>query len=674
MYRNNCRYGLANFLGAWRLYFCLLASVYLIPFARAQGSFDQNRGIVLHGTVVTMDSAGSILRDGSILIRNGKIVAMWQGPTAPSGTQMGGAVDIYLGENALIFPGLINLHNHASYDALDLWPPPSSHVQTAFGRPQGTEPYANRYQWNDVTNTSPAEYRRLVDTPQLVLTSSVGLGLRSEAVKYSEVKAMLGGETTFQDGTPDPATDNVLIRNVESLNFGRQAVASRVPAIAQLSGGDLSSLLTQMQHGQIDAWLVHLAEGVRDIQRRPGDLSSSRAEFATLASKGLLTDMTVIVQGNGLEAEDFVSMRNAPSIRQDGTGDGLGAKLVWSPLSNLLLYGQTALVYQAFNAGLVISLGTDWSPSGSRNLLDELKIADITLRDPRLLGTDRDLSPSLSISGKKGDALRDAETALDKVLVEMVTINPAKTLRWNQSVGSIEAGKFADLIVITKPVRGSRQKFPDSPYRNLIDATERDVRLVLVNGEPRSGDEALMALLKPQNYEIVTSESTCFQKAIDVTNPAVPKGTETFAGLKQTLAAALKAFGGDNPPAGGGPADNTNTYSYLKANIPGASVLTDAQFRGELSFFAGLTLDGRLNLEGIHLSPVLIENDHFFFHVLGADINLTTGLIADHDPPFALYPANFNQVQAVGNPFDAEDYRERYFDACSVESQLGPFE
>jgi 5-methylthioadenosine/S-adenosylhomocysteine deaminase len=674
MLSNSYRRGLRIFFAACRLSCCVLVGMYLVPFMHAQGSFDQTRGIVLHGTIVTMDSAGTILLNGSILIRNNKVMAMWEGPVAPTGTQVGAAIDIYLGEEALIFPGLINLHNHASYDALDLWPAPSSHVQAALGRPRGTEPYANRYQWNDVTNTAPPEYRRLVDTPQLILTSSSGLGLRSEAVKYSEVKAMLGGETTFQDGTPDPATDNVLIRNIESLNFGRQAITSRVPAIAQLNGSDLSSLLTHMQNGQIDAWLVHLAEGVRDSQRRMGDLSSSRGEFATLVSKGLLTDMTVIVQGNGLEAEDFVSMRNAPSIRLDGTGDGLGAKLVWSPLSNLLLYGQTALVYQAFNAGVVVSLGTDWSPSGSRNLLDELKVADIALRDPRLLGVDRGLSPSLSINGKTGDALRDAEIALDKFLVEMVTSNPAKTLRWNQSVGSIEAGKFADLIVINKPLSGFWQNLPDSPYRNLIDATERDVRLVLVNGEPRSGDKALMALLKPQNYEIVTTDSACFQKAIDVTSPAVPKGTETFAGLKQTLAAALKAFGGDNPPAGGGPADNTNTYSYLKANIPGASVLTDAQFRGELSFFAGLTPDGRLNLEGMHLSPVLIENDHFFFHVLEADINPTTGLIADHDPPFALYPANFNQVLAFGNPFDDEDYRERYFEACSVESRLGPFE
>jgi 5-methylthioadenosine/S-adenosylhomocysteine deaminase len=634
------------------------------PALTSAQPFDPGRGIVLRGTIVTMDSSGTILRDGSILVRNHKIVAIWKGLNPPNPTMVNGAIEANLASNSLIFPGLINLHNHPTYDVLDPWPPPSSDIQSSLGRPLGTEPYANRYQWNDVSNTSPAEYRRLVDSPQLLLISSIGLGLLSEVVKYSEIKAIFGGETSFQDGLPDPATDNLIVRNVESLNFGRQRIESRVPAIGDLTGSDLTSLLSRMQNGRIDAWLVHLAEGVRDTERRPGDNTSSRAEFTTLSAKGPLSDETVIVQGNGLEEQDFAAMRAAPSIRSDDSGDGLGAKLVWSPLSNLLLYGQTALVYEAIREGVTIALGTDWSPSGSRNLLDELKIADIALRDLRLLGADRILIPSLSIAGKTGNARRDAEIALDKLLVQMVTTNPAKTLRWNHEVGSIEAGKFADLLVIKKPNRESAKGLPDSPYRDLIDATEKDVQLVLVDGEPRSGDVELMAKLKPADYEIVRSEEGCFQKAVDVTNSALPKGTETFAYLKQTLGTALKALGGDNPSSAGGPANSSNTYSYLKANIPGAASLTDTQFQNELAFFVGFAPNGGLNLEAIQLSPVLVESDHFYFHLLGGEVSQSTGLIADDDPPFGLYLANFNQVQPLGNPFAAEEYRDRYFDLC----------
>lgn len=648
-----------------RLLFCFLVCVFALTPAIAQQPFDAARGIILRGTVVTMDAAGTILHDGNVLVRNGKIVATWEGPKAPDGTLVGDAVNIDLGPKALIFPGLINLHNHPTYSMLNLWAAPSSHIQNSLGRSLGTEPYANRYQWNLVSGTPSPEYRRLVASPQLLLVSPQGLNLYPEVEKYAEIKAMLGGETAFQGAPADPATDNILIRNVDNLNFNRDRIESLVPAINGLSGSELDSLLTRMRNSQVDAWITHLAEGVRDNQRRDGDPTSSRAEFATLVSKGLLTDTTVIVHGNGLEPEDFAAMRNAPSIRLNGTGDGLGAKLVWSPLSNLLLYGQTTLIYPALGAGLTVSLGTDWSPSGSRNLLDELKIADMILRGSQQLAGDRDLIPGLSITNKTGHTLKQAETALDKLLVEMVTTNPAKTLRWTDEVGSIEAGKFADLFVITKHNRPSTKGLPDSPYRNLIDATEEDVHLVLVNGEPLSGDVALMNILKPGDYEIITGEGGCFQKGIDVTNPTVPKGTQTLAFIEETLRNSLAALGGDNPPSEGGPADNSNTYSYLKANIPGAGGLTDAQFRQQLAFFVGLDPQGRLNLEAIQLSPLLVEDDDFHFKLLGGEVFAESVLIADTSPPFRLYPANFNHIQPLGNPFAAKEYRDRYYEFCA---------
>jgi cytosine/adenosine deaminase-related metal-dependent hydrolase len=625
--------------------------------------FDPAQGILIHGTVVTMDAAGTILHNGSVLVRNGRIIATWNGQRPPQGISIGSAVPIDLGSQALIFPGLINLHDHLTYDMLELWPAPSSHLQGSLGRPLGTEPYANRYQWNLMLGNASPELRRLVDTPQALLNSTIGLNLYPEVGKYAEVKAVLGGETAIQGGPADPRVDNILIRNVDHGNFARDRIESRVPSIDGLSGTELSDLLTRMQNGQVDAWIVHLAEGVRDSQRRVGDAFSSRAEFATLTSKGLLTDMTVIIHGDGLEPDDFSAMRAAPSIRLDGSGDGLGAKLVWSPVSNLLLYGQTALVYHALKAGVVVSLGTDWSPSGSRTLLDELKIADIALRDPRLLGADRDLMPNLSITGKEGDAREEAEIALDKLLVEMVTTNPAKTLRWTQEVGSIEPGKFADLVLITKRNHPSAEDLPNSPYRNLIDATEENVRLVVVNGEPLAGDVAIMSQLKPGDYEVVTSVGDCFEKAIDVTNPAAPQGTETFAEIQTALHDALNAMGGDNPPPDGGPADDSNTYSYLKAHIPGASALTDAQFRQLLTYYFGLAPNGRLNMEGIQLTPVLVEDDDFYFHLLGGEV-FANGLIADTTPPFGLYLANFNHIQLLGNPFTANGYRDRFYEFC----------
>jgi hypothetical protein len=391
--------------------------------------FDPARGLVPRGTIVTMDDQHTVIEDG----------VYWCAMTVSSpcgkvglrllGQRLVRAETIDFGPSALIFPGMINLHDHPTFDMLRLWPAPSSDVQPGLGRPLGTEPYADRYQWNDMMGVSTPEFRRLVELPQLALVSSQGLHLLTELVKYAKAKALVGGETTLQGAIPSLETDGVLARNAESVNFGRQGIQSRVPSIASFDGGPLATLLSQMQNGQVDAWLVHLAEGVPDGDRRPGDPTSARSEFTLLKSKGLLTDMTVIVHGSGLEAQDFADMRAAQSIRTDGTGDGLGAKLVWSPLSNLLLYGLTTNVYKALAVGVLVSLGTDWTPSGSRNLLGELKVADIALRDPIRLGRSRSLLPELSVVGKNSQDAEQAEHALDRLLVDMVTRNPAKTLR-----------------------------------------------------------------------------------------------------------------------------------------------------------------------------------------------------------------------------------------------------
>ena len=109
-------------------------------------------------------------------------------------------------------------------------------------------------------------------------------------------------------------------------------------------------------------------------------------------------------------------------------------------------------------------------------------------------------------------------------------------------------------------------------YRDLIDATEREVGLVLVGGDPLAGDVALMSLLKPSDYEVVASPAGGFQKAVDVTTTAlVPEGGETLAHLTTELQLGLQALGGDSPPANGGPGPPTNTYSYLKANVAGGT-------------------------------------------------------------------------------------------------------
>jgi len=144
--------------------------------------------------------------------------------------------------------------------------------------------------------------------------------------------------------------------------------------------------------------------------------------------------------------------------------------MVWSPLSNLLLYGATARVDAARQAGVRIGIGSDWSPSGSKNLLGELKVA--WLYSQHLLGG--------SFSARD--------------LVAMATRDAAAILKWQRALGTLEAGKRADVLAIDGTA--------GDPYEALIKAKETSILLVMINGVARYGAPALMGALGPQGQTL----------------------------------------------------------------------------------------------------------------------------------------------------------------------------
>ncbi len=106
-----------------------------------------------------------------------------------------------------------------------------------------------------------------------------------------------------------------------------------------------------------------------------------------------------------------------------------------------------------------MGLGSDWAPSGSKNLLGELKVATLA-----------------------NQAQGEPFTAQE--LVAMATANGARILRWDQELGTIEPGKRADLLVI------AGQQGDD--YERLIQARETDIHLLLIEGVGRYGLTRLM--------------------------------------------------------------------------------------------------------------------------------------------------------------------------------------
>ena len=114
-----------------------------------------------------------------------------------------------------------------------------------------------------------------------------------------------------------------------------------------------------------------------------------------------------------------------------GSAQGGGA-IVWSPFSNLWLYGGTTDVLAARAAGLRVCLGSDWTPSGTRNVLGELKVAATWNQESRSVARSSDAD-----------------------LVEMATANPGDTLAgpWGVQVGRLVDGALADVAVFADVAR-----------------------------------------------------------------------------------------------------------------------------------------------------------------------------------------------------------------------------
>ncbi|HEX3325440.1 MAG TPA: amidohydrolase, partial [Actinomycetota bacterium] len=137
-----------------------------------------NASYVLHGRVVTMDATAQVIDEGAIYVQDGTIVQVSPAKSPPPD---GFADAPLVATGGTIYPGLIELHNHLSYDALPLWSVPQQ--------------YTDRDQWGSGGSNAKV-YRQLVSGPMTVLGRSADLS--AAVARYVECKALAGGVTTSQ--------------------------------------------------------------------------------------------------------------------------------------------------------------------------------------------------------------------------------------------------------------------------------------------------------------------------------------------------------------------------------------------------------------------------------------------------------------------------------------------
>lgn len=242
----------------------------------------------------------------------------------------------------LVFPGLVNAHDHLQLNAIPRLPP--------------HPPFPNSYEWIAAFGAHRAD-------PAVSAAAAVASAQRH---RHGGLKNLLSGATTVLHHDPwradleDPAFPVRVLRNFRwshSLGMGLPTAGTPEPAYGPAVVDSFAATPPQ------EPWIIHLAEGTDEL---------SAGELSKLDALGCLAPNTVLVHGVGLrEADvDLIVAR--------------GAALIWCPSSNLDILGRTLNPRRLFAAGQ-LALGSDSRLSGARDLLAELKVAatqsDLTPRE-----------------------------------------------------------------------------------------------------------------------------------------------------------------------------------------------------------------------------------------------------------------------------------------------------
>jgi 5-methylthioadenosine/S-adenosylhomocysteine deaminase len=413
--------------------------------------------LITGGTIVTMNASREVIEDGAIGISDGKIEVIGKRSDVVRSTRAKRTIDA---AGKVIIPGLINTHTHVPMvlfrgisDDLDLndwltkfiFPAEAKNVNEAFVRAGtrlglaemirgGTTTYCDMYYFEDAI---------------------------ADETKRAGVRGVLG-ETIIQFPVSDNKTPDEALAYTERFLKKWQNDPLIVAAAAPHAPYTVSTAHLKAIRAQSDRFnspvVIHVAETKKerdDILKQYG-----RTPAAYLDNIGFLSDRTIAAHSVWLTPDEI----NIYKTRGVGSAH--------CPTSNMKLASGVSPVPAMLAKGVAVGLGTDGA--ASNNDLDMWEEIDLAAKLHKLNSNDPKTLP--------------AEQAF-----EMATIGGARALHLDKLIGSIEAGKRADIVIV------DFDSPHQTPYYNvfshLVYATKAsDVRTVIINGRVVMSNRRLLTL------------------------------------------------------------------------------------------------------------------------------------------------------------------------------------
>jgi len=394
--------------------------------------------------ILPMDGKSRIIEDGLIAIENRKITYVGKKAKSPSFK----AESIINGHGKIVMPGLINCHTHLPMALF-----------RGIAEDQPLDKWLTETIWPLEANLQPDDvyYGALLGCLEMIRSGTTCFadmyfheGKIAEAVNKAGLRAILAqgiieagnrerGERMFRENVEFAKKYRAYANGRVTTQLGPHAVYSCSPELL-MKVREASSALDIGIH-------IHLAESkemAKEIKEKLGSSEIELLENLRFLGPDILAAHCIHLSKKGMA---LMAKHNV--------------KIAHNPVANMKIAVGVAKIKDLMNHGLTVGIGTDGPASNnSLDMFESMKIAALLQKlhyqDPTVL---------------------PAEAVL-----KMATINGAKALGLENSVGSLEVGKEADLILVDfkKPHLTPMH----DPYANIVYSTHgSDVDTVIVNGK-----------------------------------------------------------------------------------------------------------------------------------------------------------------------------------------------
>jgi 5-methylthioadenosine/S-adenosylhomocysteine deaminase len=389
--------------------------------------------------------AGPPIRDGAVLVENGRIAAVGAASELGTGERF---------ESAAIVPGLVNAHSHLEYavyagfgDGLAFSPWLALHIERK-----------RRIDWDAmlaIARLGAAECLRsgITTTADYSFSGAAAracaeLGLR--AVVFLEVFGSEAGDVLEQFERTRSRVQDAFSDSV------RLGISPHAPYTVSADAWDACAGLgipvgTHIAESAAEEeWLVHgtgAMTAVEEFVVRPTGATGTR----TLARRGLLDSLTIAAHCVHVDGEELDLLVRA------------GVGIAHCPRSNALLGCGIAPLAAFRAAGARVGVGTD-SPAStpSFDAFEELRAVLMAARARE----------------RRPDVLSAAEA------LELATLGSARALGLEAEIGSLEPGKRADLAIVSL-ADSPLVPWEDPAAAVVLGGAPARVLLTVVDGVPR---------------------------------------------------------------------------------------------------------------------------------------------------------------------------------------------